>query len=764
MSGESTHAAELRAPLVVSINDDPHIVGHPSPSPPLSDSSSAYPSITPPSPLTSSPSSTLSPAFSAPLLPSPSLSSFATPLLPDPVLLPEAPPITRQLSESTAKRLAQGSFFRQLPAMLHKNFLLKLRYPASFALELLSPLIILLILVLGWVLSQEGIETVPPQVYANDTTIVNTIVNDISIHPSGTNDSNAGCYRTRTLPANTAFCFDGSSVDVLNAVLSYDGPTSIPTLDEYVGLHRAFLLATANSSSPSDSISALDSFTDHQLTNIIYLGRLAFSPNTTAVRSLIAHLNRTNLLFGTLDVSVFDSEDEAVGDALQLRSRYWAVVSFNELDLAGGRVDYVIRMNYTALPSTSTKVSKFQLGLDESYKRYYYSGFLTLQTMIDSAVLYISADNDYSMYPPGPISIRRSQRSSAQSFPLSASSPASPPNNSALLQFVNITTVPMPTPGYQGSSFYTNIGPVISLVMAMCMLFPVSRLIKGIVEEKESKTKETMKMMGLLDSVFVASWFISSLLQFTVIALLITLLMHFTLLPHTDLSLLFFFFFMFILSEITFSFLISVFFNSAKVAGIVGSILIFAAVIPRYAFFNTDPNEAILGKTIVSLLSPTAFTLGADLLISYEGVNVGLTWGGIDDDSFSLFRVLLVMFFDTCLYGWLAWYLEHVIPNEYGHRFPFYFCLLPSFWLKSYWAPSHVADPSDDVGCDPQFIEAVPSALAPSAAVLINRLRRVFTEGRGRSKRETVAVQSLNLTFYEGQITALLGHNGAGKV
>lgn len=35
----------------------------------------------------------------------------------------------------------------------------------------------------------------------------------------------------------------------------------------------------------------------------------------------------------------------------------------------------------------------------------------------------------------------------------------------------------------------------------MSMLYPVSRLIKGIVEEKEQKLKETMKMMGLFDNV-----------------------------------------------------------------------------------------------------------------------------------------------------------------------------------------------------------------------------------------------------------------------
>jgi ATP-binding cassette subfamily A (ABC1) protein 3 len=33
----------------------------------------------------------------------------------------------------------------------------------------------------------------------------------------------------------------------------------------------------------------------------------------------------------------------------------------------------------------------------------------------------------------------------------------------------------------------------------------------------------------------------------------------------------------------------------------------------------------------------------------------------------------------------------------------------------------------------------------------------------GAGVKKKVAVEGMNLTMYEGQITALLGHNGAGK-
>ena len=737
----SASREELKEPLLVSINgDDPHEFAVPE---------------------TPQNAALLSPV-SAPMYKPPAVPAVRAITPPH---LPAAPAFQRQLSEATGKRLAQAGFLRQLLAMLHKQALLKWRYPVSFVLELLSPLIVLSILVLGWVLSQQGIERVDSFVYANDTQVLDSWLNDVTIVPTARlpNSSDTQCYTTRGAPPGTAFCFTGDTYQLVNDVLGYNGPTSVPSIDEYIGLHRAFVAATDNSTSRTETIQQLDSVTDHQLTNIIYLGTLAFTPNSTAVHSLIRQLNDTHPLFRTLRIQTFETEGEAMSEVLQLRERYWAVVSFHVLDLPGGAVDYVIRMNYTGLPSTSTLISKFQLGLDTGFKRYFYSGFLTVQNMIDEAVLVASARNDYRPYPPyPPRPPNDTTRAAATPQPMLML----PPNNSKFATSVNYTATPMPTSAYQGSNFYTNLGPVISLCLAMCMLFPVSRLIKGIVEEKESRTKETMKMMGLLDSVFISSWFISSMLQFTLIAALITLLMHFTLFPHTTTSLLFFYFWLFILSEITFSFLITVFFSSAKVAGIVGPLIIFACVIPRYAFFNTDENEAIGGKTLVSIFSPTTFTLGCDLLISYEGTNLGLTWRGVGDDAFSLLRVMAFLFVDACVYGWLAWYLEHVLPNEYGARQSLWFCLKPSFWFGTWMSePVHMAaeDKSAEDDSAAEFIEPVPASMAAQASVVIQRLRKHFVEGRGRHKRETVAVSSLDLTFYDGQITALLGHNGAGK-
>lgn len=57
----------------------------------------------------------------------------------------------------------------------------------------------------------------------------------------------------------------------------------------------------------------------------------------------------------------------------------WAIVVVNKLDPVGGDVDYKIRMNFTTVPRTTKAAHKRRKGLRTYYKRYYTSGFLSLQ-------------------------------------------------------------------------------------------------------------------------------------------------------------------------------------------------------------------------------------------------------------------------------------------------------------------------------------------------------------------------------------------------
>ena len=72
--------------------------------------------------------------------------------------------------------------------------------------------------------------------------------------------------------------------------------------------------------------------------------------------------------------------------------------------------------------------------------------------------------------------------------------------------------------------------------------------------------------------------------------------------------------------------------------------------------------------TFQSLFSTTAFGLGSKYFAFYEIVGVGVQWSNIyispvESDEYNLFMVLLMMLFDTVMYGLLTWYIENVHPG-----------------------------------------------------------------------------------------------------
>jgi ABC-type multidrug transport system fused ATPase/permease subunit len=119
------------------------------------------------------------------------------------------------------------------------------------------------------------------------------------------------------------------------------------------------------------------------------------------------------------------------------------------------------------------------------------------------------------------------------------------------------------------------------------------------------------------------------------------------------------------------------------------------------------------------------------------------------------------LIFDSILWGVVSWYLNRVLPSDYGQRSPWYFPLTLGYWCPNYAkAPAHSTDDDEIVYDESIPVEPVSDTLKGQAREGIN------IEIRGLTKRfgEKTAVDCLNLSMYNGQITGLLGHNGAGKV
>jgi len=67
----------------------------------------------------------------------------------------------------------------------------------------------------------------------------------------------------------------------------------------------------------------------------------------------------------------------------------------------------------------------------------------------------------------------------------------------------------------------------------------------------------------------------------------------------------------------------------------------------------------------------------------YEGGLVGVQSSnvGLETSNFTYNLCVGMLFFDAVLYGVLAWYLDNVLPSEFGTPLPYYFPFLPSYWV-----------------------------------------------------------------------------------
>lgn len=260
------------------------------------------------------------------------------------------------------------------------------------------------------------------------------------------------------------------------------------------------------------SLDASGVTTREALGNLLRLGKIAFAPDTPAVRQLVAHLNASHAFFGDHLAGVWPTESAAVAELNKGgKSGLWAIVAMRE-GFGGGEQDYeddadaspdsaaerwrrravppppgdysapcrgaphcsryAIRMRFTAVPGTQAAFMRFTR-VSDAYLRYYTSGFLTIQHAVDNALLRMTAG-----VAPGDVTTLVGG-SGATTSVASSSASAAPGGGSLLFGAPPVPWgVPFPQPALSQNTFYDALGPLLGLLMCMSMLYPLGLLIK----------------------------------------------------------------------------------------------------------------------------------------------------------------------------------------------------------------------------------------------------------------------------------------------
>eukprot|EP01038_Epipyxis_sp_PR26KG_P008312 gene8312-11246_t len=320
------------------------------------------------------------------------------------------------------------------------------------------------------------------------------------------------------------------------------------------------------------------------------------------------------------------------------------------------------------------------------------------------------------------------------------------------------------------NGFWSLVGSTFALLMILALLYPLANVIRSLVQEKESKLREGMSMMAMRGDALWLSWIFHFLCLFLPLSIILTIAGS-SLFTYSNGTYIFFYFFVFFISSTSYCILVSTFFNRSLSAAIIGCVFFLGGYFITIGVINPTRSQIL-----VSCLHPAAcFAYGTLAFSEYEDAQIGITantWNVSNENPVTFQDVLNMMFIDTIWMGFLAWYIAQIWPSEFGTHKPWYFLFLPSYWFSTFsyilspltgttvaiHSKDHQDDSNSNVPVEP-VTENLAAQIGAKTCVDIQNLYKEFNTATGKK----VAVDGLNLTMYSGQITALLGHNGAGK-
>uniref|UniRef100_A0A3P8R3T4 P-type phospholipid transporter n=1 Tax=Astatotilapia calliptera TaxID=8154 RepID=A0A3P8R3T4_ASTCA len=443
------------------------------------------------------------------------------------------------------------------------------------------------------------------------------------------------------------------------------------------------------------------------------------------INQTISTLAQVTECFSQNKLEGLETEGQLIERALELLEdrQFWAGVVFLLPNTSSSElpphVTYKIRMDIDDVTRTSKLKDRFwdpgPAADPFSDMRYIWGGFVYVQDLVERAVSRVLT---------------------------------------GIRQTTGIYVQQMPYPCYVDDVFLRVLNRSLPLFMTLAWIYSVAMIIKGVVYEKEARLKETMRIMGLGTGTLWFSWFISSIVPFLVsAALLIALLKWGDILPYSNPAVIFFFLTAFATATIMQCFLISTFFSKANLSAACGGLIYFGLYLP-YVLCVAWRDHLNSTHRILSFLSPVAFGFGCEYFSQYEEQGVGIQWynlhsSPVEGDRYSFTVSIVMLYVDAFIYAIAAWYIEAVFPGEYGIPRPWYFIFQLNYWGG---VPLEAGMPIPPA---PTEQNEEPSNMI--LGVSIRNLVKIYKKG-GK-----LAVNHLNLKFYEGQITSFLGHNGAGK-
>ena len=340
---------------------------------------------------------------------------------------------------------------------------------------------------------------------------------------------------------------------------------------------------------------------------------------------------------------------------------------------------------------------------------------------------------------------------------------------------------------YRSDSFGEFMGYMIGVIMVMAYMSPLSLYVYRMVGDKESKIKESMKIMGLEEGQYFLSYFI----QYTAINIfssLINAALFTAFLDRIPYYYLFITLLLWSLDVFALIYFFQSFIDKTKIALVLSLVIYFMMYCVSLACMFEGGSMA--AKIALSLFPQVCLNNGVLLFSKFQ-----YHFRTFKDrefleiyTTFSVGIMFLMFVVDFFLFLFLGFYLNNVLPHDFGIRKPIYFLCTSEFWCNhrksnnkkikeelesnekeeennngdfvTYKTKNDMLGNEEEnlYNNSPNFEseEIYKNRTKKDDVLKIRNLVKIFGDGK-------VAVDGVNLNFYKDEIFALLGHNGAGK-
>ena len=340
---------------------------------------------------------------------------------------------------------------------------------------------------------------------------------------------------------------------------------------------------------------------------------------------------------------------------------------------------------------------------------------------------------------------------------------------------------------YRVDSFGQFMGYMIGVMIVLAYMCPLSMYIYRMVGEKESKIKEGMKIMGLREGEYFLSYFI----QYVIVNIFTSLVsagLFKGILNYIPYHFLFFMMLLWSLNVFSLIYFFQSFIDKTKIALVLSLVIYFMMYCVSVACMFEGGKQYV--KILLSLLPQVCLNNGILLMAKFQyHFRYFKNREFLDNyTNFSVGIMYLMFVVDFLLFLFIGFYLDNVLPHDFGIRKPFYFLCTLDFWspgkskntleiekqlnvkinpeYKTYKSKESYSNISNDdyeninglYGNSPNFEseEIYKDKNKKDDLLKIRNIVKIFGDGKK-------AVDSVNLNFYKDEIFALLGHNGAGK-